>query len=226
MKTSLIAVAGAMLLACAGLTLAQDAAPGGKGRPGAASRPHGPGGGPMEMLSKLDLTEDQKAKVKAIMDASKADLEKAETPEAKRKVFQESMEKIKAVLTAEQKTKLEEALKARMAGGPGARMLAGLDLTDDQKKQVETIMKGVHEKMQAATEPQARMEIMKAAFKEIRDKVLTADQQKKFDEMQKKMEEMRSKHQGGDAAPGAGGPRPGGKGRPAPAGDAGPQEPK
>ena len=221
MKTCLLAIAGVALLACCAMTQAQDA-PARKGPgSGAASRPgHG---GPMALLEKLDLTEDQKTKVKAILESSKAEMEKATDPAAKRKVHEETMEKIKAILTTEQKAKIEELIKAGHEGGPG-RMFAALNLTDEQKKQVETIMKAAHEKAQAATDQAAKQEIWKAAMKEIHDKVLTPEQQKKADEMR-----ANRGGQGGEAAPGGARPSaPAGSGpkRPAPAGDSGPQEPK
>jgi Spy/CpxP family protein refolding chaperone len=85
----------------AGAVLAADDAP--AKDPGV----RGPGGGPLAGLA--SMTDEQKAKIKEIMDAAREDAAKAEGPEAKMKIAKEAFEKVKtAVLTDEQRKKLEE----------------------------------------------------------------------------------------------------------------------
>ena len=99
-----------------------------------AAKKQGPGGGnPIEHIlklkEKLGLTEDQVAKLQKIGDetrtAMKALREKegdADSKKAERKKLMESTKaKIDAVLTAEQKAKLEEMRKAHEEGAPGAK---------------------------------------------------------------------------------------------------------
>ncbi|MDH7602036.1 MAG: hypothetical protein QHI38_07800 [Armatimonadota bacterium] len=87
------------------------------------------------LLEQLNLTADQKTKVKAILDDLQAktasimsntsltrDQKRAKIAEAR----QQAMDKIKSLLTADQKKKLDELLKSRpgpgpMGGGPGPR---------------------------------------------------------------------------------------------------------
>ena len=96
-----------------------DVKPGGPGG-------HHPGGNPLEMLSKrLNLTEDQKAKIKPILEEGMPQI-KAIHEEARTKmkaVTDGIHEKIKPLLDSDQQAKLEE-LKKEMQngfrpGGPG-----------------------------------------------------------------------------------------------------------
>ena len=93
--------------------------------------------------------------------------------------------------------------------------LKAMNLTDDQKEQVETIMTaarkeakavmdGVKAKKEAGEEVDRdavrtqMMEIRKGAMKNVYDNVLTAEQQAKMDELRKKMEEHRKEREGKD----------------------------
>ena len=68
-------------------------------------------------------------------------------------------------------------------GGHGQRMAEALELTEDQQAQVEAIMSAAHEAAGAAETREAKMEIMTAAFEQVKTEVLTAEQQAKAEEL-------------------------------------------
>jgi Spy/CpxP family protein refolding chaperone len=71
------------------------------------------------VIQKLNLTADQKAKVKDILTAARADAAKATTPEAKREIFKAAMAKVKAdVLTDAQRQQLEQMKEKRHEKAP------------------------------------------------------------------------------------------------------------
>ena len=129
----------ALLTACAALTaiplMAQDTPP--PPPPDAQTQgppPGGPGGGRMDparrlamMKDQLGLSDDQTAKIKAIMDESRGKMEgvRADSSlsqdDSRAKMMainQEQNSKIRAVLTADQQTKFD-AMQQRMRRGPG-----------------------------------------------------------------------------------------------------------
>ena len=78
--------------------------------------PGGPGG------PRPELTEDQRAQLKGIMDEAKAAAEEAETREEKMKIFAEARKKIhETVLTEEQRTQFEQHRGGRGGHGGGPR---------------------------------------------------------------------------------------------------------
>ena len=84
--------------------------------PGPQARPQR--GGHM-MFSGLNLTEDQKAKAKEIMDAARAEAAKATDPKAKGDIMRAAMDKIRTtVLTDEQRQKAEQMMRTRREGRP------------------------------------------------------------------------------------------------------------
>jgi Spy/CpxP family protein refolding chaperone len=116
-------VAGSMFV---GMALqAEDAAPKGKppGGPGAHAR--GPGGG--EMFKDLNLTDDQKAKMKANMEEMQKQMKalredatlKEEDKRAKFKALREANQaKIKEILTPEQFEKFQKRMQEHRPMGP------------------------------------------------------------------------------------------------------------
>jgi len=95
---------------------------GGPGGVGGPSGPGGPGGFMQRLLDQLDLTADQKTKIEALQKTNQEAVKAINddttlTPEAKRPKLNELRTKlmtdIKAVLTPEQITKLDELMKAR-----------------------------------------------------------------------------------------------------------------
>jgi Spy/CpxP family protein refolding chaperone len=83
-----------------------------------------------ELMSQLDLTDDQKQKVNDIVQQAKADFQKAmpelrdATPEQRRAKVQEIFDGVRQeigdILTPEQKQKLEQLMKRRQADNPQA----------------------------------------------------------------------------------------------------------
>jgi len=151
--------------------------------------PPRPGAGLMGILARLDLSEEQKGKVKEIQEAVRADIEKAQEPRERMKIIEAAAEKVKAILTPEQKAKFEELQKAMGPGGPrnpAGRMFEALNLNEDQKKRVDEIMKGAIEKAEKAEAPEAKRQALQDGFKEITEKVLTPEQRKQWEELRAK----------------------------------------
>jgi Spy/CpxP family protein refolding chaperone len=166
--------------------------------------PGGPGMGPAALLERVGLTDDQKAKAKAIMDAAE-EASKGKTPEESADLHRKAFDQItKEVLTDQQRAKLEEFRRAG-GRGPGA-MFEGLNLTEEQKAKAEAIMAEARKKGEAS--PDARREIFGEAMKKVSDEVLNDAQRKQLEERRKAFESRR----------GGGGGRPGGA--PAPEGAA------
>ncbi len=128
MKRHLITAAAALLLNIPNLTLAQDkaAAPGGPER-------HGPGMYTPEqrlkmMTEHLGLTGDQQAKIKAIFEshgpaikelmAKRRDALTEEDKTKLRKMMKASRDEVSAVLTPEQKEKMDKWRAEHGRGGP------------------------------------------------------------------------------------------------------------
>jgi len=144
--------------------------------------PQGPGGpgmgfGMMQMFEKLNLTDEQKAKIEQLHQTAREEAAAAEEPEAKRAIFQKLRQDVRAVMTAEQQEQLdqmrEEGMGRMMQGpgmrGPGMGPMAGqqraagglgrglgmmqnldkLDLTEEQKAKIAAIRKETREKIQA-----------------------------------------------------------------------------
>jgi Spy/CpxP family protein refolding chaperone len=173
-----------------------------------AAKSHGQGG----PFSKLDLTADQKAQIKAIFEQAKKDAQTATDKADKAKIMKAAMEKIKTtVLTADQIKQLA-TIKGAHAGGKGGRMgnrgqhpFAGLakklGLTDDQKAQVKAIFEQAKKDAQAATDKADKAKIIKAAFEKVKTSVLTDDQRKKLAELQAERKEHQQEKAASKAAP-------------------------
>lgn len=111
------------------------------------------GGGqliPQSVLAKLNLNEDQQAKVKAASDAYVADLEKSKalaTPKEKRQASRQARatyeSSVKGALNPDQQKQLQAIVDqaAEFKGmGPMGMRVAALDLTADQKAKVKEIV--------------------------------------------------------------------------------------
>jgi Spy/CpxP family protein refolding chaperone len=64
-------------------------------------------------------------------------------------------------------------------------LFAKLNLTQDQKNQIKTILTKAHAQAKAATDPAAKKAIWKAAFEEIKTKVLTDAQRAELEKIMK-----------------------------------------
>jgi len=115
------------LLACAVVLVSMSVAmaqkqPGEQGA-GRGARAGGgqPGGGMDGMLSQLNLDEKQQAEVAKIREEMKPEMDKAKGDRAAmRPVMQQFMSKVEAILTPEQKQKLEAFRAQHKRGGRGA----------------------------------------------------------------------------------------------------------
>jgi Spy/CpxP family protein refolding chaperone len=126
------------------------------------------------VFRRLDLTADQKAQVKAILQQARTAAQSATDPQAKHQIHQAAFQKIKdTVLTDQQRTKLAQIHQGQMHRA----MFRQLDLTADQKAQVKTIMQQARTAAQSATDVSAKHQVWKDAFAKVKDTVLT-DQQR------------------------------------------------
>src|SRR5687767_780677 len=130
-------------------------------------------------MEKLNLTDEQKAKIKAIREKSHAD--------------------IQSVLTAEQKTQIQKMKAERKAGMEGkmkdrsGKMAAELGLTADQKTKMQNMRQEMGAQMKAIRENKSMDEAAKKAaaqklkeeHKEKMKTVLTAEQIEKMKMMHK-----------------------------------------
>lgn len=135
-------------------------------------------GGP---FAGLDLTEEQREKIKDIQAQGRKQAQEAKTPEDRAKVRQETMAKVREVLTDEQKEKLDEAMIPMLnRRGPFAQ----LNLTDEQRAKIREIMTQAQQDASEAKSPEERHKIMAEAMEKSRD-VLTDEQKEKLEEMRK-----------------------------------------
>jgi Spy/CpxP family protein refolding chaperone len=197
---------------------AQDAAPAtGDAKPAAAQdaeqaqareRRRRQGGGqggvrPEEVIKELDLTDEQKTKVEAILAESRTAQQEARTlqGEERRQKMQEvqrsQREKLNAVLNAEQQQKFQQAMAKAQATQGMQRVrsaVSQLGLSQEQQTKVDAIFADADKKVrEASAQPQeagaggrGRGGPYRAVMQETRQKineVLTDDQKTKFAEL-------------------------------------------
>lgn len=146
------------------------------------------GHGPMDLflgaLRRLELTEEQKTKVRGIMEAAKEAAGKAETRQDKAKAIKAALDTIREdVLTDAQRQKLTEM---REQFAKRHNPLAALDLSDEQKGQIEKIMADAKAAADQAETRQEKWKIHMEARKKIADEVLTAEQVGKLKAMHRR----------------------------------------
>lgn len=146
--------------------------------------------------SLVHLTQEQKTKISAIRDKFLADSRALHptpgappNPENRQKLMElsrQTTQKIMAVLTPEQKQKLQQALRERhrirRAGIPN-ELMAQINLTQEQKARLNAIRKEAREKIKALPPEERRTkgrEIMQAA-REKMQAVLTPEQKAKIE---------------------------------------------
>ena len=161
-----------------------------------------------EQMATLDLTDQQKTEVEKILadvkeqvkalraDAQANKLPQPELRDRMQALIQETREKVMQVLTPEQKQKAREQMA--QAGPLGIleriqKMAVELNLTDDQKTKIGTLItdvrdqaKGIREKAQG--DQQAAMQEMQKLLRESREKVmqlLTPEQSQKLTDLLK-----------------------------------------
>lgn len=170
-----------------------------------------------EMFRGLDLTVEQKEKMKSIRESSHASMEKlraekltADQFAAKRKAIREDEKKqIEGILTPEQKQKMQTRLSQikgkELNGKEGMNMkgkYASLNLTDKQKADLQANRKDFKEKSlaiknnAALTDEQKREDLkkLKEQKKESMKTILTPEQQKKVSTFRKNHGNQKGKH--------------------------------
>ena len=199
MKWMLMAMGVAAVTLAAGSILAADSATAPAPAPAPEKAAKGHGG---KMAEKLGLSDDQKAQVKAILQAAHEQAKAATDPEAKKKIMHDAFDKIKTtVLTEDQRTKLAALHKERIHARC-AKFAEKLGLTDDQKAAAKAIMTQARADAKNATDPAAKKAVFKAAFEKIKTTVLTDAQR---DQLAKMKEQWKANHpkKAPEATPGA-----------------------
>jgi Spy/CpxP family protein refolding chaperone len=230
-----------LAVTCATFLSLQFSAAAGPGKPDREHRRDGATTKVLERLSqKLDLTDEQKVKIAAILAATGEEL-KGEAGNAK-DVLQKSREEIAAVLNDEQKKKLGE-MKQNVREGVGGfakahgpqmkehmqsageemrlrTALSSLELSDEQREKLRAVQQEVMEKRREIHEAiRPKIEALQKEAKEKVTSVLTDDQKA---QLEKKMLEMPKPDESGRRFRGPEGKAPDGTGT---HGDAGSDSP-
>ena len=147
-------------------------------------------GSPLDHLkSKLNLTDDQVARLKPTFDSIK------QKHDAQRQAFEAKM---KEILTPEQQQQMAAARQEHKRGG-----FRELNLTDDQKAQMKTFWESQRGNMKS------NFEAERGQIDSQLQATLTPDQMTKYNEIKAKMKERWAEHGG---RRGHHGPRPDGDG--------------
>ena len=147
----------------------------------------------------LGLTEEQKKKMKAIHEGTRAKMKAAKTPEERKAIHEAARAKVKALLGDEKFEKFQAAHKGRRHRG-----MPDIGMSAEQKTKVEGIRKKAKADMKDA-KGKDRKAIMEKMHKDI-NALLT-------DEQRAKMKKAREGHRRGDKKGGKGaeGEKKGGK---------------
>lgn len=189
------------------IAVAAGGAAAAQGHPG-----HGAGHGMGDKMAKeLNLTADQQAKLKQLMDADRAKMkaihqDQSLTKEQKKQQTQALRETMKkdmdSILTPEQQQKLASLHEARKKTGED-RLASKLNLTAEQKAKMQSIMQTAHEQTKAIRDDQslskqdkqAKIQQLHESMKSQVNAILTPDQQQKFAQMHEHM--GKGRHRGG-----------------------------
>ena len=130
-------------------------------------------------LRQLDLTEEQRAQTRQIMEDARQKAQQASSPDDKARIMKEAWDKItKDVLTDAQRKKLE-TLRAEGPQGP-FKDVPGLNLTDEQKAKIRQIIQPAREEAAKAATHEAKRDILQTAMKKIVNDVLTEKQREQW----------------------------------------------
>lgn len=151
-------------------------------------RPDDKGQVMMRLLGTLDLTEAQKGEIARIMEAAKAACGEAQTAEEKKQIMERAQAAVKGVLTDEQLAKLERLVaRLRQAGQKPEepvsgdrlqlirRILASLDLTEEQVTVIEGLLAEAQAALDEAETPEEKRAIIEQVIDAIKE-VLTDEQ--------------------------------------------------
>ncbi len=167
--------------------------------------------GPERMFQALNLTDDQKAKVQTILQGERSQIQALRnntslTDEQKKQQIRElrknDHQQLLAVLTPEQQAKMKELRQGKEGRGGfhAGRRFQGLNLTEQQKAQLQPVFQATRQQLQALRSdttltPEQKHEKMR----EIRQNqmaqmksILTPEQQQQWQQMR-----GRHRHKGG-----------------------------
>ncbi len=129
-------------------------------------------------LGQVNLSNEQKEKVKKIVADTKTAADKAKTPKEKGELWQKAVKTIKSdVLTKEQAKKFEQALLRMRRRQRQMSLFGALNLTEDQKAKSKKIRETYREKIKDA-KPEERRELIKKMREEL-ESILTDEQKAK-----------------------------------------------
>lgn len=197
----------------------------------------GPGGGVNpgrfvdRMAQQLNLTEEQKSRVQSYLEDQRSQMQvlrndttltRDQRAERMREITQQTRDKIQSILTVEQKQKAEDLRKQardRMqerAGQQFDRMARLLDLTPEQKTQMQSVLDSQRTQLQAlrdnaALTPEQRRQQAQAIRQQTSNNIrslLNPTQQQKLQDLRESARErfrgrMGRMRQGGPRGPGA-----------------------
>ncbi|MFB3892455.1 MAG: hypothetical protein ACE15C_10590 [Phycisphaerae bacterium] len=138
-----------------------------------------PAGRPMlaHLAKVLNLTDQQRAQIKHIVAAARADAQKAAGKDAKKAVWKAALDKIRNdVLTDQQRARLANINRLHV-------VFKTLNLTDKQKAEVRDIFKAAHADAAKAADKDAKKAVWKAAFEKIHKDVLTDEQRARLEQL-------------------------------------------
>jgi Spy/CpxP family protein refolding chaperone len=197
MRNQILSVCMAALM-LTGMALAQTAeAPASAGQ-GKHARGEG------RMFAGLNLTPDQKAKVQTIFQSERSQMQALRsntslTEEQKKQQVRElrknNHQQLMAVLTPEQQAQLKQHHPGAGKGGFRARGFQALNLTAEQKTQLQPIFQSTRQQMQAlradtSLTPEQKHEKMQ----QIRQNQMTQMKSILTPEQQQQMQQMRGRH--------------------------------
>jgi Spy/CpxP family protein refolding chaperone len=148
----------------------------------------------MHAMKELNLTQDQKAKIKALHEQEKKEMEalkndKTATKEQRQQLHKKYEEQMQAILTPEQKQQLEKMKEERMAQGKQGAFERG-------KGQKEGLKRGadLQKELGLSQDQQAKVEKIRADYKG-QFEALRNDKSLSKEEKRTKMHELMKKQQ-------------------------------
>ncbi|MBN1817558.1 MAG: hypothetical protein JW828_09355 [Sedimentisphaerales bacterium] len=193
--------------------------PGGREGRGGPGGPINPGDWIRRMNEWLELNPQQKIQAEQIAKRYFDSFFKTESPEERGKLFEKMREEFNGILTEQQRAKMRQLMEQRQGrdgrGGPGSgdplwpiaalqRAVEPLDLTEEQKQQVEQILQKYTEQVRTAESSENRRQLFETIRREV-DAVLTEPQRQ---QMQQRLEPRPSRDGRGGQGPAGGPPGP------------------
>ena len=168
-----------------------------------------PAGGPgrgRPPRAQPNLTDEQKAKEKEIMTRARLESAKTEDRRARRRIVADAQRQVRQeVWTDAQRTQARQSRTRRSR----ARM-EQMGLSNDQITQAEKIMSEARQQARDAGNREERRQIMRDAFRKVREEVWTDEQRERFEQRRNQWRERGG--QGGRRGRGGGGRGRGGDG--------------